>query len=70
MKNSVKLFGLVAVCALMFSCSTDEQDADLENAIQMSKNLQDSYAKDGDETQANVTNKEDGNPLIIIVKKD
>ncbi len=33
MKNSVKLFGVVAVSLFLFSCSTDELDADLERAI-------------------------------------
>ena len=39
MKNTVKLFGLLVVSLFVISCSTDEQDADLERAIKMSENL-------------------------------
>ena len=40
MKNTVKLFGLLMVSIVLFSCSTDEQDADLERAIKLSENMQ------------------------------
>jgi len=69
MKNSVKLFGLVVACAFMFSCSTDEQDADLERAIKMSENMKKMQAKSGDGNAAGITAKEDGTPFIIV-KRD
>ena len=67
MKNSVKLFGLVVACAFMFSCSTDEQDADLERAIKMSENMKKMQEK-GD-NQTGTAAKEAGTP-VIIVKRD
>lgn len=72
MKNSVKLFGVLAVSLFMFSCSSDEQDADLERAIKMSENI---YQKDGDDAMNNDATsdseviKEETNPLIIV-KRD
>ena len=63
MKKAVKLFGLLMVSVVLFSCSTDEQDEDLEKAIKLSENIQQMQAREGDETQ------EDGNPIIVI-KKD
>lgn len=70
MKNTFKLFSLVMVSIVLFSCSTDEQDADLERAIKMSENMQQLQAREGEETQTNSIAREDGNPLVIIVKKD
>lgn len=69
MKNTVKLFGLLMVSVLLFSCSTDEQDADLERAIKLSENMQQMQSRDGEETQNDSIAKEDGNPIIVI-KKD
>jgi hypothetical protein len=63
MKNSVKLFGLLMVSIVLFSCSTDEQDEDLEKAIKLSENIQQMQAREGDGTQ------EDGTP-VIVAKKD
>lgn len=70
MKNTFKLFSLVMVSIVLFSCSTDEQDADLERAIKMSENMQQLQAREGEETQTDSIAREDGNPLVIIVKKD
>ena len=80
MKNTVKLFGLLMVSIVLFSCSTDEQDEDLEKAIKLSENIQQMQAREGDESQSDTINeeeiqiddiaKEDGNPLVIIIKKD
>ena len=80
MKNSVKLFGLLMVSVVLFSCSTDEQDEDLEKAIKLSENIQQMQSREGDESQSDTINeeeiqiddiaKEDGNPLVIIIKKD
>ena len=72
MKNSVKLFGLLAVSLFIFSCSSDEQDADLERAIKMSESI---YQREGvDSTNvadstAVLNIKEEGNPQIVI-KRD
>ena len=57
------------VSIVLFSCSTDEQDADLERAIKMSENMQQLQAREGEETQNDSIAKEDGNPIIVI-KKD
>ena len=80
MKNTVKLFGLLMISVVLFSCSTDEQDEDLERAIKLSENIQQMQAREGDESQSDTINeeeiqiddiaKEDGNPLVIIIKKD
>lgn len=78
MKNSVKLFGLLAVSLFIFSCSTDEQDAELERAIKMSESIYQREGVDstkvGDSTNfADSTSvlciKEEGNPQIVI-KRD
>ena len=79
MKNSVKLFGLLMVSVVLFSCSTDEQDEDLERAIKLSENMQQTQAREGDESQSDTIKKEEiqidsvakeeGTPLVII-KRD
>ncbi|TDR20971.1 hypothetical protein [Flavobacterium cheniae] len=69
MKNSVKLFGLLMVSLVLFSCSTDEQDEDLEKAIKLSENIQQMQAREGDETPSDSIAKEETNP-IIVSKKD
>ena len=70
MKNTVKLFGLLMVSVVLFSCSTDEQDADLERAIKLSENVQQMQSREGEQTSVDSTSREDGNPLVIIIKKD
>ena len=80
MKNTVKLFGLLMISVVLFSCSSDEQDEDLERAIKLSENIQQMQSREGDESQSDTINeeeiqiddiaKEDGNPLVIIIKKD
>ena len=69
MKNSVKLFGLLMVSIVLFSCSTDEQDADLERAIKLSENVQQMQSREGEQTTVDSTSREDGTP-VIIAKKD
>ena len=69
MKNTVKLFGLLMVSIVLFSCSTDEQDADLERAIKLSENVQQMQSREGEQTSVDSTSREDGNPIIVI-KKD
>lgn len=72
MKNSVKLFGLLAVSLFIFSCSTDEQDAELERAIKMSESI---YQREGvDSTNvadstAVLNIKEDGAPVLVTKKE-
>jgi hypothetical protein len=70
MKNTVKLFSLLMVSLVLFSCSTDEQDADLERAIKMSENMQQLQAREGEELiKTDSIAREDGTP-VIVVKKD
>ena len=80
MKNTVKLFGLLMISVVLFSCSTDEQDEDLERAIKLSENIQQMQAREGDETQSDtikeeeiqidtIAAKEEGTP-ILVTKKD
>ena len=69
MKNTVKLFGLLMVSIVLFSCSTDEQDADLERAIKLSENVQQMQSREGEQTTVDSTSREDGTPGIIA-KKD
>ena len=79
MKNTVKLFGLLMVSVVLFSCSTDEQDEDIERAIKLSESMQQTQAREGDESQSDTIieeeiqidgiAKEETNP-VIIVKKD
>lgn len=69
MKKSIKLFGLLMVSVVLFSCSTDEQDEDLERAIKLSENIQQMQSREGDGTQNDSIAKEDGTPIVVI-KKD
>ena len=69
MKKTVKLFGLLMVSIVLFSCSTDEQDADLERAIKLSENVQQMQSREGEQTTVDSTSREDGTP-VIIAKKD
>ena len=78
MKNSVKLFGLLMVSVVLFSCSTDEQDEDLEKAIKLSENIQQMQAREGDENQTETKKerkqkernaREEGTPILVL-KKD
>jgi len=69
MKNTVKLFGLLMVSIVLFSCSTDEQDADLERAIKLSENVQQMQSREGEQTTVDSTSREDGTP-ILVSKKD
>ena len=69
MKNTVKLFGLLMVSVVLFSCSTDEQDEDLERAIKLSESMQQMQAREGDGNPSDTISKEETNP-IIVSKKD
>ena len=72
MKNSLKLFGVLVFSLSVFSCSTDEQDADLERALKLSES---SYQREGvDSTNVAdstivVTHREDTKP-VTVSKKD
>ena len=69
MKNTVKLFGLLMVSIVLFSCSTDEQDADLERAIKLSESVQQMQSREGEQTSVDSTSREDGTPILVL-KKD
>lgn len=70
MKNSVKLFGLLAVSLFIFSCSSDEQDADLARAIEMSENINLRTSNgEGDDDNTEVASQQETNP-VVIVKRD
>lgn len=71
MKNLVKLFALVLVGISLFSCTTDEYDAALEESVKITENIQNQQSKEGDVTETNnTTTAEDGDPVVIIIKKD
>ena len=40
MKNLGKVFGFVCLSVLLFSCTTDEQDLELQNAIAESQKIE------------------------------
>ena len=72
MKNTLKLFGVFVFSLSVSSCSTDEQDADLERALKLSES---SHQREGvDSTNVAdstivVTHREDTNP-VTVSKKD
>ncbi len=77
MKNLVKLFALTVVGISLFSCTTDEYDAALEESVKVTENIQNAQFREAEEEvkeQENTSDmsakEDDGNPLIIIVKKD
>ena len=69
MKNTVKLFGLLMISVVLFSCSTDEQDEDLERAIKLSESVQQMQSREGEQTSVDSTSREDGTPILVL-KKD
>ena len=69
MKNLGKVFGLVCVSALLFSCSTDEQDLELERAIAVSDKIEESSMKETQVSAKDSISSVEGNPLVII-KRD
>lgn len=71
MKNSVKLFALALVGITLFSCTTDEYDTALEESVKITENIQSQQFKEGDVTETqNATTMKDGDPVVIIIKKD
>lgn len=69
MKKAVKLFALALVSVTIFSCTTDEYDAALEQSVKVTENIQSFQSKEGDiDNTQNSTS--DGTPVVVIVKKD
>lgn len=81
MKNLVKLFALALVGITLFSCTTDEYDAALEESVKVTENIHNAQFREGDEaakdedtiavvdTLLNIR-EVDGDPVVIIIKKD
>ncbi|UGS23733.1 hypothetical protein [Flavobacterium channae] len=85
MKKSVKLFALAFVSLAIFSCTTDEYDAALEESVKVTENIQNAqfkYGDNGEETEEDEggvrtpidslnlnLNIVEGTPLVVI-KKD
>lgn len=81
MKNLVKLFALALVGITLFSCTTDEYDAALEESVKVTENIHNAQFREGDEAakeqdsitvvDALLTTREaDGTPIIVVIKKD
>lgn len=81
MKNLVKLFALALVGITLFSCTTDEYDAALEESVKVTENIHNAQFREGDEAAKDEdtiavvdtllnTREVDGDPVIIVVKKD
>lgn len=81
MKNLVKLFALALVGITFFSCTTDEYDAALEESVKVTENIHNAQFREGDEAAKDEdtiavvdtllnTREVDGDPVIIVVKKD
>ena len=79
MKNLIKLFALASVGITLFSCTTDEYDAALEQSAKVTENIQNAQFREGDEEgqeQDSIVvldtlsiNREENQPVIVI-KKD
>lgn len=76
MKKSVKLFALAFVSLAIFSCTTDEYDAALEESVKVTENIQNAQFRYGDNEEETEEEKdsigiqrEETDP-IIIVKRD
>lgn len=75
MKNTIKLFGLVLVSISIFSCTTDEYDAELEKNANIIENTQSELAREGEgdeentQTAQTTSTNADGTPIIVL-KKD
>lgn len=75
MKNTIKLFGLLLVSISIFSCTTDEYDAELEKNANVIENTQSELAREGEgdaentQTAQTTSTNADGTP-ILVTKKD
>ncbi|CAM3813792.1 hypothetical protein FLCU109888_02840 [Flavobacterium cucumis] len=71
MKNLGKVFGFVCASVLLFSCTTDEQDLELQNAIAESQKMEMSTMEEEKEiVQDSCIALVEGTPLVIIIKRD
>lgn len=69
MKNLGKVFGFVCLSVLLFSCTTDEQDLELQNAIAESQKIEESMKEVGSVVQDSSVVMVQGTPIVVI-KKD
>ena len=69
MKNLGKVFGFVCASVLLFSCTTDEQDLELQNAIAESQKIEESMKAVGSVVQDSLITLVEGNPLVVV-KRD
>lgn len=69
MKNLGKVFGLACVGLVLFSCTTDEQDLELERAIAVSDKIEESSMKETQVSAKDSIAMAEGNPLVVI-KRD
>ncbi len=75
MKNTIKLFGLVLVSISIFSCTTDEYDAELEKNANIIENTQSELAREGEGDEENTqtaqtTSTTEETQPVIVIKKD
>lgn len=70
MKNLGKVFGFVCASVLLFSCTTDEQDLELQNAIAESQKIEMSTMEEEKEiVKDSCIMLVEGTPIVVI-KKD
>ncbi|MFI0426035.1 MAG: hypothetical protein ACH34V_03670 [Flavobacterium sp.] len=75
MKNTIKLFGLVLVSISIFSCTTDEYDAELEKNANIIENTQSELAREGEGDEENTqtaqtTSTTEETQPVVVVKRD
>ncbi|WP_333807658.1 hypothetical protein [Flavobacterium sp.] len=68
MKNLLQLFAFVLVSSILFSCTTDEYDAALEESVKVTENIQNIQSKEGDGETPPPTVEE--TQPVIVIKKD
>lgn len=70
MKNLGKVFGFVCASVLLFSCTTDEQDLELQNATAVSQKIEMSTMEEEKEiVKDTCIMLVEGTPIVVI-KKD
>ncbi len=75
MKNTIRLFGLVLVSISIFSCTTDEYDAELEKNANIIENTQSELAREGEGDEENTqtaqtTSTTEETQPVVVVKRD
>lgn len=75
MKNTIKLFGLLLVSISIFSCTTDEYDAELEKNANIIENTQSELAREGEGDEENTqtaqtTSTTEETQPVVVVKRD